>query len=355
MRYQTGMQSQNNISSPRLWHRFLLVLSIAVLGLALMATSVVPAEATWTKGSTAVVVANRGSGDISVIDTVSLDVTTYDLPGEAEPMYVNHDPRNELVFVGDRANSTVVAFDDETYEVVGEVAVGGGVFHQWLDSRIQQLWVVGDTSQTVTVVSTRRLNVRATIDIPQDLVDRGGKPHDVFVDGRRAFVTMLGLDDGSGVVIQYSTRSFEEIGRVTVGGDPHVFVDEGRLYVASQNSSTVAMFRAGNLRPIRTATVPNAHGIFVTDQQEVLLTDIADGGTEAIWELNKRLRRVRDTADTLVPVPHNITVDNNRQAFITHSGEFANQVTVVELDKGGFGKSEIVNVGRNPFGIGFIR
>ncbi len=330
---------------------------LAVLMTALLLLLIAPAQADaggYGRGSS-VVVANRGSGDISVIDTRTLEVENVDLPGEAEPMYVNHDTRHGRVLVGDRASSTIVAFDDDSYDVVGSVAVGEGIFHQWLDVRLEQLWVVGTTAQTVSVVDSDDLELLVTMSIPAELIERGGVPHDVFVSGRHAFVSVLGLDDGSGVVIQYSTRTFEETGRIPTGGDPHLFVTGNNLYVASQDASSVSRYRANNLAFRSSASVPAAHGIFVTNRNEVLLTNIAGGGIDAVWELNKRLTTVRDTVDTAVPTPHNLTVDNRRQAFVTHSGATADQVSVIDLNRRGFGEPRLVTVGTNPFGLAFVR
>ena len=317
-----------------------------------------PAGASDEQRSPSVAVANRGSGDLSVIDVETLTVETFDLPGDAEPMYVNHDSRHDRVLVGDRASSTIVALDDETYEVVDTVDVGDGVFHQWLDVRRRQLWVVGDTSNTVTVVDSRHLDVVATIDMPADLVALGGKPHDVFVAGRYAFVSFLGLDDGSGVVVQYSTRTFDETNRVTTGEDPHLFVTGNRLYVASQGGEEVTRFRANGLEAVQTIAVPAAHGIYVTNRGEVVVTNIAGGGTDAVWALNRRLTRVDDVTDTGAPTPHNVTVTHGvggeRDVFITHSGAAADQVSVIPLGRQGFGDGELVTVGLNPFGLAFV-
>ncbi len=328
----------------------------AVLFVALIAvTTMAPASATAEVGSRSeVVVANRGSGSITLIDSRTLETRNVELPGMAEPMYVSHDLRHDQVLVGDRANSTVVAFDDDTYEVIGSVPVGGGVFHQWLENSRRQLWVVGDTSRTVTVVDTRNLAVLTTIDMPADIVEAGGMPHDVFVQGNEAFVTFVGLEEG-GVLVQYSTRTFEETGRVDVGGDPHVYVRSGRLFVASQDSSTVAQFRARDLLPLSSAEVEAAHGLFVTTRSEVLVTTISGGGVNAVSELNAGLTTVRDTADTQFPVPHNITVDNRRQMYVTHSGAMAATVSVMALERDGFGEPQTVLTGLNPFGLAFVR
>ncbi len=338
-----------------------LTVLVAALMLALLPAATVGAVESTEDKSPAVVVANRGSGDISIINTRTHEVTTMDLPGEAQPMYVNHDPVQDRVFVGDRNASQIVVLDDDTFEVISSVDVGEGVFHQWVDPNNSQLWVIGDSSQTVTVVDTRTLDVTTTINMPADVADRGGKPHDVFVQGRFAYVTILGVDDGSetestvGEVIQYSTRTFAEVNRTTVGDDPHVFVHRGRLYVASQESSEIAAFNARTLRHLKTEEVSNAHGLFVTRRSEVLVTSIADGGINAVSQLNRGLGRVVDTVDTTVPVPHNLTVDGRRQMYITHSGPTADQVSIVPLMRRGFGEAETVTVGTNPFGLAYVQ
>lgn len=327
----------------------------ALIALVLLATTVLPSTADASRKDDAIVVANRGSGNISVINTQTLAVQAFDLPGEAEPMYVNHDRRNDVVYVGDRASSTVVVLDDVTYDVVDTIAVGDGVFHQWYDKKSRQLWVVGDTSNTVTVVEADWRSVMATIDIPADLTARGGRPHDVFVAGNRAFVSVLGLDDGTGAVLQYSTRDFTETGRITTGGDPHLFVNGNKLYVASQDGSSVSRYNAKNLNPRGSIGIPAAHGIFVTGRNEVLVTNITGGGVDAVWELNQGLTKVRATASTEFPVPHNLSVDRQRQVWVTHSGAAADQVSIIDLDRMGFGATATITVGTNPFGLGFVR
>src|SRR5688500_18347021 len=69
-----------------------------------------------------IVVANRGSGSISVIDVLSSQVNHVPLPrsgGEPlpEPMYVNYSAIHDVVLVGDRANDRVVAFNALDYSV----------------------------------------------------------------------------------------------------------------------------------------------------------------------------------------------------------------------------------------------
>lgn len=317
----------------------------------LLAATALPAGATG-RDAGEIVVANRGSGDLSVIDANTLAVNPVALPDAAEPMYVSHSKQNGTVLVGDRANNRVIALDDESYDVLGTVNVGEGVFHQWVDNR--QLWVVGDIANTVTVVDPKTLTVIETISIPHELTDAGGKPHDVFVEGPFAFVSIIGLADG--VVLQYSTNTFEETGRIVTGADPHLFVQSARLYVASQGGSTVSVYRMSDLYPLGSANVPNAHGIWVTPSGEVLTTNLAGGGIDAVYQLDRLLTGVTDTVDTPFGVPHNLTVDRfGEQAFVTHSGGTANQVSIIELGGSGFGGVNSVTVGTNPFGLALVR
>jgi len=329
--------------------RAMAIATVAAL-FALLASS--PATASSDGGD--VVVANRGSGDISVVDVDTLAIAGYDLPGDAEPMYVSHDSRHNQVLVGDRASSTIVALDDETYDVIGSVDVGAGVFHQWLDVDREQLWVVGTAASTVSVVDTHDLSQIVTFQLPADVIADGGVPHDVFVSNNVAFVSVLGLAGGDGLVIQYSTMTFDETGRITTGADPHLFVQANKLFVASQAGSSVSKYHATTLEPKGSIDLPSAHGLFVTNRNEVFATNITGGGIDAVWQLDKNLSGVIDTADTSFPVPHNLTVDDSRQLWVTHSGGTANQVSVVSITENGFGSPTSVTVGTNPFGLAFV-
>lgn len=322
---------------------------VAVTGVAGPLAGQAAAHPNLRQASAAVVIANRGSGDVTVINADTLWPVTVPLPGAAEPMYANHDSRNGRVLVGDRGSSTIVALDDSNYSIVGTVAVGDGIFHQWLDNSRGRLWVVGTAASTVTVVDTNNLVALDTFAIPSDLVERGGVTHDVFVEGAHAFVSVLGLDDGSGAVLQYSTRTLELTGRITTGGDPHLFVRNGTLYVPAQDSSTLSTYVAATLRPIAQTDLPNAHGIFVTRRNEVYVTNIAQGGVDALWSLaGRNLRRTSGPIDTAIAVPHNVAVTKSGIAFVTHSGAQANAVSVINPRTG---RSTTVTAGTNPFGL----
>ncbi|HSE98469.1 MAG TPA: YncE family protein, partial [Blastocatellia bacterium] len=178
-------------------------------------------------GGGKIIIANRASGTISVIDVLSDEVTgTFDLPAgpnKPEPMYVVQSRKR--VLVGDRANSRVVAFNSRSFAVEATVQTGAGVFHMWADPLDRQLWVNNDIDKTATVIDPLTLEVLATVPLPADLVAAGGRPHDVFLDpvlGRFAYITMIGVAGPFDYVVKYSTKTFEEVGRAAVGKDPHI-------------------------------------------------------------------------------------------------------------------------------------
>ncbi len=269
-------------------------------------------------------------------------------------MYVNHDTANNRVLVGDRAASTIVAFDDETYDVVGSVSVGDGVFHQWINVDQEQLWVVGTSASTVSVVDTTDLELVTTFSLPADVIADGGVPHDVFVANNIAFVSVVGLAGGHGLVLQYSATDFTETGRIVTGADPHLFVRANTLYVASQDGNSISSFNAKTLAPLNSQPASSAHGLFVTNRKEVFVTTIAGGGIDAVSQLDGDLTTVEATADTAFPVPHNLTVDNSRQVWVTHSGGTAKTVSIIPITKDGLDSAVTVTVGTNPFGLAFV-
>ena len=217
-----------------------------------------------------IVVANRASGTISVVDVATDVVSTIAMPDEnAEPMYVNYAKASNLVFVGDRANNQVVAFDATTFNVVGTVPAGAGVFHQWANNKNgDKLWVNNDIDNTMTVIDTVSLTVDVTIPLPADLVALGGKPHDIVLseNGKNVFVSMIGVTGDFDYVVKYNAKgpqpSMVEVARAKVGNDPHVSAPPSSdlLYVASQGGDSVVALRQNNLKVKDEIIVDNAHG-----------------------------------------------------------------------------------------------
>lgn len=318
----------------------------------------------WQHGESGdIVVANRNSGSISVIDTKIDEVKgTYQLPASpntAEPMYVVYDKRRHRVFVGDRANNQVVVFNSNNYSVETTIAVGQGVFHMWADRLGKQLWVNNDIDNTSSVINLRTLQVIATVPTPADLVSMGGKPHDVFLGplGRLAYVSIVGVVGASDYVVQFNTRTFEEIGRAAVGKDPHLSIPliSLYLYVPCQNSDAVYVLNRFNMNLVETISVPGAHGAIMTTNGKVFYTtNLPGGGTNGIYAIKTRTNNVLGSTNTPYPVPHNVAVNNSsKKLYLTHSGGTSDKVTVYSISNHNpvpvFLKE--ITVELNPFGL----
>jgi YVTN family beta-propeller protein len=309
-----------------------------------------------------IVVANRGGGTISVIDTETDQVLkTEFLPGPmAEPMYVVYSKFGERVFVGDRANNQVVVFDANDFSVEDTVPAGNGVFHMWADTRGRQLWVNNDIDNTATVIDTQTLEVMATVPMPADLVALGGKPHDVILDraGRFAYVTMLGIAGPDDYLVQFSTKTFAEVNRAAVGKDPHLsLANRGRaLYVPAQGSNIVSVFDRVTLEPIAEIAVPGAHGAGMRVDGKVFYTTNISGGE--LVTIGTRSNEVLGAPlATAYQIPHNIALTpKGDKIYVTHSGAAADKVTVYSASKemplpAAMGE---VTVGVNPFGLAYV-
>lgn len=311
-----------------------------------------------------VVVADRASGTISVIDAATEQlVGTYPLPpgeNEPEPMYVTHVTRGDHVFVGDRANNRVVVFAAADYSVVSTIPAGAGVFHQWADPQGRQLWVNNDVDNTATVIDVRSLSVIGTVDMPSDLVEAGYKPHDVILDpnGRFAYVTLLGGTDHDWLV-QFDTATMLETNRAQVGLDPHVSITPRNklIYVPAQNSDVVTVLNRRTLALVAAIDVPGAHGAAMTPNGKVFYTtNLPGGGGDGLFAIDTRTNTVIGSTDTPYAVPHNLVVTANHKVFVTHSGATSDKVTIYDVaDRHPIPVfSADVTVGLNPFGLAYV-
>lgn len=350
--------------------------SMAVIGILFLAlaagffafTSVQPVSAEGqVQGK--VVVANRGSGDISVIGARSGELLmNVALPQEAgdnfpEPMYVVYSRPDNRVFVGDRANDRVVAFDAGDFSVIGSVPAGKGVFHMWTDQVGKQLWVNNDIDNTTTVIDPRSLTVIATVPTPADLVAMGGKPHDVILDhkGKLAYISVLGLSGANDYVVQFSTDTFAETARAEVGKDPHLSLTRRNsyLYVPTQNSNALYILDRFSLAQVDVLAIPGAHGAGMAFNGKFFYTtNLTGGGADALFTIDTGTNSIIGSAvDSPYPVPHNIALTQfPDRLYLTHSGATSNKVTYYDVSYTDpipvlIGE---VTVGTNPFGLAYV-
>jgi YVTN family beta-propeller protein len=342
----------------------------ALIALALLTLALVPAilrtNANQAEAASVMVICNRGSGTISLIDTKDdVVVATIPLPEgpfAPEPMYVVNPPPGDRVFVGDRRNSRVVVFRADDFSVETTIPTGNGLFHMETDEAGHQLWVVNDIDESATVIDPQTLEVIATVPMPADLVTDAGVPHDVIVDpdGLFAYITYTGTSDPtSDLVVMFETEFFTEVNRAQVGEFPHVIFNRknDEVYVTCQNANVVQVLDAFDLSLQDAVPVPGTHGTWMSnDSKRFYTSNLPGGGKEAIWVIDTTTNERIGVADTPNTVPHNLGLSpNGKKLYVTHSGA-NNTVSVFRTTKDGdlaFLKS--ITVGNNPFGLGLAR
>lgn len=296
-----------------------------------------------------VVITNRGSASLTIIDAQTDAVKrTVNIPG-SEPMYVVHVPKTQRLYVGDRAQNKVHVLHPSTFEIEASIDVGRGVFHMWADGQGDQLWVANDVDNTLSVIQLSDRSVRT--------VALQDKPHDVFLtaDGRTAYVSVL-VPNAPDKVLQFNAQTLALQAQTDVGEDPHLyFVEQGqKLYVANQEGGLNVFQR--NLQPDFSLNLAGAHGIFASRSgAHVFMTNISG---RQLYSLNTQTKALTQAPlDLNVNTPHNLVVNgNDKKLFVTHSGATANQVTVYNIDaQGQLTFSKPVTAGTNPFGIAYYR
>lgn len=317
---------------------------------------------------TEVIVCNRADGTFSVVDADHDTVmATYALPADDNPtqtMYAVYVEPVDLLFIGDRGNDRVVAYSPSDYSTpVAEIPAGAGVFHMWADALGHQLWVNNDIDKTTTVIDPSTLSVIGTAQTPDDLVNDGGKPHDVVVDwyGDYAYVSVVGVP-GDDWIVQYDTSTLSEVNRVQANGDDvHLSYNFWReqIYAPTQGANEVTTFAVPSLVKRDSIPVPNAHGAdtFKAGLDLFLTTNIADGGVAGIQLIDPRRNELLDAADTPFPTPHNVVAvqaQGGRKIYVTHSGALSQEVSVFFLRGKSLRFKGSLVTGTNPFGIAHI-
>ena len=320
-----------------------------------------------------IVVANRNSGNISILDENTGElIQTLDLPsGEGEnppePMYVYNLLSTNEVVVDDRANNRVVFFDAQTYAVTGTVHTGDGNFHMWASPQEDQLWVVNDLDNALTVINPQTREEITRVHLPNRVIGADSRPHDVIIDpsGEYAYVTVVRNDNpDSDLLVKIDAQTFEILDTADVGKDPHVSLapESNLLYVPTGDGNRIEVFdrRGTELVQVDSIAQPGAHGIeFSYDGNYIYTTDLPGGAETGLFTIDTRINEIvgdLDGVDTSAPVPHNVWLNGEGdRLFLTHSGADASTVDVFSLtDPTTPVLENTVDVqGLNPFGLAY--
>lgn len=321
-----------------------------------------------------IVTANRASGNLSILnEETGTVIGTVDLPtGEdntpGEPMYMSYLNTHDEIAVADRANNQVVFFDRTTYEVTGTVETGAGNFHMWATPKEDQLWVVNDIDNALTVIDPKTKTEIERIHLSESLIGPNAKPHDVILDssGLYAYVTISQADNPTAdLLLKLDTQTFGVVESAEIGKDAHVSLaaEHNLLYVLSQESDRIDIFdrRETNLEKVGSLGQPGAHGVIsAPDGQHLYTTNLPGGGNSGLFVIDTVSNEiVGDLGGVDMPfaVPHNVAITNDGEhLFVTHSGAEANAVSRFSLDNPTLPvwESSVNAQGLNPFGLTYV-
>lgn len=318
-----------------------------------------------------VVIANRNSGNLSILneDTgvvlgiIELTMGTDGAPGE--PMYISYLNRTNEVAVADRANNRVVFYDQNTYEITGTVETGAGNFHLWASPKEDQLWVVNDIDDTLTVIDPQTKTEIGRVELPASLIGTNAQPHDVILDGQYAYITVNQPDQTGDLLVKIDTQTFEVVASAEIGDGAHASLapEHNLLYVLSEGSDRIDIFdrRETNLEQVGSIDQPGAHGaIHAADGQYLYTTNISGGGDNGLFTIDTVTNEIvgdLDGFNTPFATPHNLAVTNDGdRLFVTHSGADANAISVFSLDDPTLPEweSSVNGQGANPFGLAYV-
>lgn len=299
-----------------------------------------------------VAVANRGNSSVSFIDARKNSViSTLTIPA-SELMYLVYVPKNDKLYVGDRAAKKVHVINPQTKMVESSINVGAGVFHMWADGLSKQLWVNNDRDKTISVIDLSTNAVIKTIAVDTS-------PHDVFLtkDGSTAYVSVIAGLDKPNKIYMYRTSDFTKTGEVEVGIEPHLYhlSNSNKLYAPCQISGDLYVLNGATLAIESKKVYVGAHGIAAsTDQQRIYVTNISG---KQLFSMNKDAEPLT-TVDIKENTPHNLVLNEaGTMLYTTHSGAAANKVSFYEVNNSGAITNEkiITTAGVNPFGITYYK
>lgn len=310
-----------------------------------------------------IVVANRNSGNLSIIDP-ALDavIATVPFPGTpdpAEPLYFAYSLPDDRLFAGDRRNEVVVVFDAADFSVDGEIPVGEGQFHMWIDPAATLLWVNNETDGTATLIDPATLAVLDTVPMPADLVAGGWGPHDVVLSpaADRAYVTMVRSAGPRDFLLVFDTASRQVLHRIKVGTDAHVALHPGNNHVYVPTlSGHVMVFEATSFVQLEHIRVPGAHGALLSGSGEYFYATNPQGGAPPrITTIDTgTLKLSGNPVDSPFLVPHNMALTgDDSKLYVTHSGGAGTKVSVFDISPVD-GRPILltsITAGSNPFGI----
>jgi YVTN family beta-propeller protein len=181
-------------------------------------------------GSGKVYVANAGSGQVTIIDTATLAVTTKSpITVGTTPQAIVASADNNCLYVANKGSNSVSVISASSDTVAGTIAVGGAPTFLRFDNKLQRVYVVNNGGNSVSVIN-HAADCSATTATTVALGHSSPQSITVLADGSRAYVANT---DGTVSVILTSSNTVK-----TFTGGANAVVAGPAAGIVSIGSST---------------------------------------------------------------------------------------------------------------------
>ena len=193
-------------------------------------------------------VANYGTDDVSVIDTLAAEEIATIAVGDT-PRAVCVNRATDRIYVTRVYDGALTVIDGRTLEVVGSIDVGDYPYDVAVNEMTNRIYTANCSSWDVSVVDGATGLVIETIDV-------GRYPCGVCVNEATGLVYVTNRDDGTVSVIHGVTHQVLDV--IGVGLDPHVIAvnpESNRIYAVNAGSSTVSVIDGNDDAVVTTVNV----------------------------------------------------------------------------------------------------
>jgi gliding motility-associated-like protein len=280
---------------------------------------------------------------VSVVNTVTNQVTATIQTGASGPNDVAFSPDQKTLYVSNSASSNVTVINTATNTVTGYIAVGTGTqpYCMAVSADGSRLYLANFGSGTVSVINTVNNTIISNIIV-------GTQPIGVLLslDGSKLYVTNY----ASKTISIISTATNTVTSSISSGFGPYALcmsIDGSKIYVVNQGDNTVSVYNTANNALAATITVGKGpRGINISpDGSRVYCTNNDDNTVSVINTANNT--NINTVSVGKWPQGVSLTADGSK-IYITNSGD--NTVTV--LNPTSYAVLATVNVGVHPAPFG---
>ena len=266
-------------------------------------------------------VANYGTDDVSVIDTLAAEeIATIDVGDTPRSVCVNR--ATDRIYVTRVYDGALTVIDGRTLEVVGSIDVGDYPYDVAVNETTNRIYTANCSSWDVSVVDGATGLVIDTIDV-------GRYPCGVCVNEATHRIYVTNRDDGTVSVIDGVTHDVLDV--IGVGVDPHVIAtnpETNRIYAVNAGSDTVSVIDGDDDAVVRSVDVGRnpVGGICIDRAADEIY--VANYDSDDISVIDGPTEEVAATIQ-LGFYPRELSVDPEARRFYVSNGK-GNDLAVIE-------------------------